>query len=81
MTTPADAIKSEIRQLIHLHIKVFGQPSLLTPLELEQCRHRAERIKLLGQELDRMGLLTILDVRSKSSLDGSRMSARVRKAR
>lgn len=80
MTTPAAAIKSEIRQLIHLHIEVFGQSSPLTPFELEQCRHRAERIKLLGQELDRMGLLTILDERSRLSPNRLHMSARARKA-
>lgn len=58
MTTPATAIKNEIRQLINLHIEVFGRPSPLTPFELEECRRRAERIRLLGQELDRISLLT-----------------------
>ena len=47
MTTPATAIKNEIRQLINLHIEVFGRPSPLTPFELEECRRRAERIRLL----------------------------------
>ena len=63
MTTPAIAIKNEIRQLINLHIDVFGGPSRLTPLELEECRRRAERIRLLGQELDRISLLTNTDER------------------
>jgi len=60
MTTPAAAIKTEISRLIDLQIQVFGRPSTLTPFELEDCRRRAERIKLLGQELDRVGMTTIL---------------------
>ena len=52
MTTSATAIKTEIRQLIDLQIQVFGQPSPLTPFELEECRRRAERIKSLGRELE-----------------------------
>lgn len=63
MTTPASAIKHEIRELIDVQIETFGQPSPLTPSELSQCRYRAERIKLLGQELDRIGMRVILDQR------------------
>jgi hypothetical protein len=48
MTTPATAIKNEIRDLIHVQIEIFGQPAPLTSFELEECRRRAERIKLLG---------------------------------
>lgn len=61
MTTPATAIKNEIRQLVNLHIEVFGRPSPLTPFELEECRRRAERIRLLRQELDRISLHTMTD--------------------
>jgi hypothetical protein len=60
MTTPAAAIKSEISQLIDLQIQVLGQPSPLTPFELEDFRRRAGRIDLLRQELDRVGRTTIL---------------------
>jgi hypothetical protein len=67
MTTPATAIKNEIRQLINLHIEVFGRPSPVTPFELEECRRRAERIRLLGQELDRIGLHTITDERFRKA--------------
>lgn len=63
MTTPANAIRDEIRDLIHAQIEVFGQPACLTSSELEECRRRAERIKLLGQELDRVGRMTIVDER------------------
>jgi hypothetical protein len=60
MTTPAIAIRNEIRDLIHEQIERFGQPAPLTSSELEDCHCRAERIKLLGQELDRAGLMGIL---------------------
>jgi hypothetical protein len=39
--------------------EIFGQPTALTSFELEECRHRAERIRLLGQELDRIGRMAI----------------------
>jgi hypothetical protein len=63
MTTPATAIKNEIRELIHAQIEIFAQPAALTSFGLEECRRRAERIKLLGQELDRIGITAILDKR------------------
>lgn len=63
MTTPATAIKNEIRELIHVQIEIFGQPAPLTSFELEECHCRAERIKLLGQELDRFGTTAILEER------------------
>jgi hypothetical protein len=61
MTTPANAIKDEIRELIHVQIDRFGKPSSLTSSEIEECQTRAERIKMLGQELDRMGRMAILE--------------------
>ena len=63
MTTPAAAIKNEIRELIYVQIETFGQLSPLTPSDLSQCRYRAERIKLLGQELDHIETRVILDQR------------------
>jgi hypothetical protein len=63
MTTPANAIKNEIRGLIHVQIEIFGQPAPLTSFELEECRHRTERIKLLGQELDQVSTTAILEER------------------
>ena len=61
MTTPAIAIKNEIRDLIHEQIEVFGQPAPLTSSDLVDCHCRTERIKLLGQELDRVGRMGILE--------------------
>ena len=59
MTSPATAIKTEIRELIDLQIQVFGQAASLTSFELEDYRRRAEKIKSLGRELDQVGLATI----------------------
>ena len=61
MTTPASAIRDEVRELIEVQIEAFGQPSCLTSSELTECHHRAERIKQLGQELDRIGGAAILE--------------------
>ena len=63
MTTPATALKDEIRELIDVQVETFGQPTPLTASELSECRYRAERIKLLGHELDRIGTRVILDQR------------------
>ena len=63
MTTPANAIRDEIRDLIHAQIEVFGQPSRLLPSELTECSYRAQRIRQLGQELDRIGTKAILEKR------------------
>jgi len=51
MTTPAIAIKNEIRELIHLQIEMFGQPHSQTSSELIDCSYRAERIKQLVKSL------------------------------
>ena len=61
MTNPAIAIKNEIRELIHVQIERFGQPHPLFSSELIECSCRAERIKQLGEELDRMGRTAILE--------------------
>src|SRR5215831_14961086 len=63
MTTPVNAIRDEVWELIHDQIETFTQRSLLTPSQLSECRWRAERIGLLGQELDRIGSTAILEKR------------------
>ena len=63
MTTTGTAIREKIRELIEVQIQAFGQPSRLTPSELRDCSCRAERIKQLGQELDRIGRTAILEQR------------------
>jgi hypothetical protein len=67
MTTPANAIREEVRELIEDQIEAFGRPSRLTPSELSDCHCRAERIKQLGQELDRIGSTAILEKRFGSA--------------
>ena len=69
MTTPASAIRDEVWELIQSQIATFGQPSRLTPSELTecQCHCRAERIKQLGQELDRISSTAILEKRFGSA--------------
>jgi len=63
MTTPANAIKEEVWELIDAQIKTFGQPSRLMPSELSECSYRAKQIRQLGQELDRIGTKAILEKR------------------
>jgi hypothetical protein len=63
MTTPASAIRDEVRELIDDQIEAFGRPSRLTPSELSECHCRAERIRQLGQELDRISGTSILEQR------------------
>jgi hypothetical protein len=63
MTTPANAIREEVWELIDDQIEAFGRPSRLTPSELSECHCRAERIKQLGQELDRIGRVSVLEKR------------------
>ena len=63
MTTPAIAMRDEVRELIQNQIETFGQPSPLTSSALAECHYRAEKIRQLGQELDRIGTTTILEKR------------------
>jgi len=55
MTDPASAIKCEVSQLVELQIQAFRQDSSLTSSELLEYRMRAEKIRTLYQELDRIG--------------------------
>ena len=55
MTKPAFAIKLEVSQLVELQIQTLRQESTLTSSELLDYRMRAEKIKILYQELDRIG--------------------------
>lgn len=60
MTTPATAIRDEVRKLIQAQIETFGQASPLTSSELREHHSRAEKIKQLGEELDRIGTMSVL---------------------
>ena len=63
MTTPASAIREEVWELIDDQIEAFGRHSRLTSSELSECHYRVERIKQLGQELDRIGRTSVLGKR------------------
>jgi len=67
MTAPASAIREEVWELIDDQIEAFERPSRLTPSELSECHCRAERIKQLGQELDRISSTAILEKRFGSA--------------
>ena len=66
ITSRASAIETEMHELIDLQIQVFRQHAPLTLFELEDFRRRAERINLLGQELDRVGRTTMLHERRRN---------------
>jgi len=63
MTTSANAIREEVWELINAQIQTFGRPSRLMPSELSECSYCAQRIRQLGQELDRIGTKAILEKR------------------
>jgi hypothetical protein len=63
MTTPASAIRDEVRLLIEVQIETFGQPSQLTSSQLRECHSRSEKIGALCQELNRIGTRAILKQR------------------
>jgi hypothetical protein len=55
VTDPASTIKREVFELIDLQIAALRQPSSLGPSELQNFRVRAERLRTLYEELDRIG--------------------------
>jgi len=54
MTTPS-VIEDEIQQLIRFQIDSFRQPLPLTSSQLHDYHRRSEKIRTLGEELDRIG--------------------------
>jgi hypothetical protein len=63
MTTPASAIKDEVRLLIDVQIETFGQPAPLTSSQLHEFHYRFEKINTLCQELDRIGTRSVIERR------------------
>jgi len=55
ITEPASAIKREVLQLIDLQIATLRQQSSLNTSQLQDFRTRAERLRRLYEELDRIG--------------------------
>ena len=68
MTTPASAIKDEVRVLIDVQIETFGQPAPLTPSQLCEFHDRSETIRMLCQELNQMGARSVTDRRFEKAL-------------
>ena len=63
MTTPATAIKDEVRVLIDVQIETFGQPTPLTSSQLREFHDRSETIRMLCQELNRIGTRSVMERR------------------
>jgi len=63
MTTPASAIKDELRVLIDAQIETFGQPAPLMPSQLCEFQDRSEKIRMLCQELNRIGTRSVMERR------------------
>lgn len=61
ITTPASAIKDEVRVLIDVQIETFGQPAPLTPSQLYEFHYRTEKINTLCRELNRIGTRSVME--------------------
>jgi hypothetical protein len=67
MTTPASAIKDEVHLLIDVQIETFRQPTPLTNSQLREYHYRSEKLKMLCQELDRIGTRSVLERQLKKA--------------
>jgi hypothetical protein len=63
MSTPAAAIKDEVRLLIDIQIETFRQPTPLTHSQLREYHYRSEKLKMLCHELNRIGARNVLEQR------------------
>lgn len=61
MTIPAHAIEDEIHQLIQFQIGTFRQPVPLNCFQLQEHHRRSEKIRTLGQQLDRIGTRRVVE--------------------
>jgi hypothetical protein len=61
MTTPASAIKDEVSLLIDIQIETFRQLTPLTHSQLREYHYRSEKLKMLCQELDRIGTRSVIE--------------------
>ena len=68
MTTPASAIRDEVRVLIDVQIETFGQPAPLTPSQLREFHDRSETIRRLCQELNWVGARSVVEGRWRGRL-------------
>lgn len=63
MTTPASGIKDEVRLLIDGQIQTLRQPAAITSSQLGEYHHRSEKLRMLCQELDRIGTRSVSERR------------------
>jgi tRNA threonylcarbamoyladenosine modification (KEOPS) complex Cgi121 subunit len=61
MTTPASAIEDEVRVLIAVQIETFRQTTPLTSSQLRKFHRHSEKLKMLCQELDRIGTRSVIE--------------------
>jgi len=61
MTTPAKAIKDEVRLLIDVQIEILRQPATISSSQLHEYHHRSEKLKTLCRELDRIGARSVVE--------------------
>jgi hypothetical protein len=64
MTTPASAIRDEVRVLIEAQIRTFGQPAPLTSSQLTEFHYRSQKISMLCNELNRITSKSVVQRRS-----------------
>jgi hypothetical protein len=70
MTTPANAIKHEVRTLIDFQIATFAQLTAITSSQLHEYHSRSEKLRTLCQELDRIGTRSVVDGRREMASYG-----------
>jgi len=63
MTTPASAIKDEVRILIDVQIETFRQPAPITSSQLSEYHLRSEKLRMLCRELDRIATRSVVERR------------------
>jgi hypothetical protein len=61
MTTRMRDIKDDVRMLIDVQIDTFGRPTPLTSSQLREFHHRFKKLKILCQELDRIGTRSFIE--------------------
>jgi hypothetical protein len=61
MTSPANTVKDEVNQLMKFQIETFRQPALITSSQLHEYHDRSEKLRMLCQELDRIGTSNVVE--------------------
>jgi len=65
MTTPASAIRDEVRLLIDTQIETFGQPAPLTSSQLREFQDRSHKIRMLCRQRNQIGARSVMERRLK----------------